>query len=75
MLRSIIPVELSMVNPAVEVYVPPVVNPPEGIGVGFVPFAQTGVVYEKDVVGVVVGSIVIDAVPLPAIIHPDAVTE
>lgn len=73
--RSIVPVPLSIVNPAVELYAPPVVNPPPGIGDGFVPLAQTGLVYENEVTGDVVGSIVMDAVPLPATIQPEEATE
>jgi hypothetical protein len=69
------PVELLMVNPAVEEYVPPDVKPPTGVGVGFVPLAQTGVVYENPVTGVVTGLIVMLAVPLPASWQPDAATE
>jgi hypothetical protein len=42
--KVITPVPEFIVNPAVELYVPPVVNPPIGIGTGLVPFAQTGVV-------------------------------
>jgi hypothetical protein len=37
--------------------------------------AQTGDVYENPVTGVVTGLIVIEAVPVPATIHPDAFTE
>lgn len=61
--------------PAVELYVPPGVNPPTGVGTGLLPFAQTGDEYENPVTGVVTGFIVILAVPLPATWQPDAATE
>jgi hypothetical protein len=37
------PVELLTVNPAVDEYVPPAVNPPPGVGEGFDALAQIGV--------------------------------
>ena len=72
--RSITPVDASIVNPDVEVYVPPVVKPPPGRGTGFVPFAQTGVVYANPVTGVVTGSMVMLAVLVPAGPHTVAAT-
>lgn len=73
-LRSITPVVVSTVKPDVELYRPPVVNPPVGEGTGFVPFAQTGDVYENPVTGVVTGFIVMLVVPLPESIQPAAAT-
>lgn len=62
----ITPVPEFTVKPAVELYVPPVVNPPTVVGDGFDAFAQTGVGYEKPVTGVVAGFMVILVVLLPA---------
>ena len=70
--KVITPVLELIVNPAVELYVPPVVKPATGVGTGLVPFAQTGVVYEKPVTGVITGLIVILAVLVPANVQPDA---
>ena len=55
------PVVALMETPAGAVNVPPVVKPDAKIGVGFVPFEHTGVVYEKLVTGVVEGLIVTTA--------------
>ena len=72
--RSITPVEEFIVNPAVEEYVPPLVNPPTGVGEGFEAFAQTGVVYENPVTGVVTGLIVMLVLLLPEGLQPEAAT-
>jgi len=69
------PVEALSDKPAAELNVPPPVNPKPRIATGLVPLAHTGVAYENDVTGVVVGSIVMLAVLLPATAHPDAATE
>ena len=75
--RSMIPVDAFSVNPAVELYVPPLVNPPEGTGTGFVPLEQTEapLLYVNPVTGAVTGLIVMLAVPVPAAVQPDAATE
>ena len=66
MARSINPVPELTVKPAVEEYVPPVVNPLPAVGEGLAALAQTGVGYEKLVPGVVFGVMVMLAVLLPA---------
>ena len=73
--RSITPVLPLIVNPTVELYVPPVVKLATGVGAGLVPFAHTGVVYENPVTGVIIGLIVILVVLLPASVQPEAIIE
>lgn len=65
-LKSITPEEVFTVKPTEELYVPPGAKPPAGAGTGFVPLAQTGVVYVNPVTGVITGSMVMLAVLLPA---------
>ena len=62
----ITPVVALIDTPAGAVNVPPVVKPAAVVGTGFVPFAQTGEVYEKVVTGVVVGLIVMEVFEEPA---------
>jgi hypothetical protein len=69
------PVVALMLTPAGAVNVPPVVKPAAVVGTGLVPLAQTGLVYENPVTGVVVGLIVIDVFEEPASRQPDAGTE
>ena len=69
------PVVALMETPAGAVNVPPVVKPAAVVGTGLVPLAQTGLVYENDVTGVIVDEIVIVALLDPAILQPDAGTE
>ena len=64
--RLMTPVVALMDTPAGAVNVPPVVKPAAVVGTGFVPFAQTGVVYENEVIGVVVGLIVMEVFEEPA---------
>jgi hypothetical protein len=65
------PVVALMLTPAGAVNVPPVVKPAAVVGTGLVPLAQTGVVYENDVTGVVFGLMVIDVLLLPPALQPD----
>ena len=53
-------------TPAGAENVPPVVKPATVLGTGLVPLAQTGLVYEKPVTGVIVDVIVIDVFEDPA---------
>jgi hypothetical protein len=69
------PVVALMGTPAGAVNVPPVVKPAAVVGTGLVPLAQTGLVYENDVTGVIVDEIVIVALLDPASWQPDAGTE
>ena len=66
------PVLALMETPAGAVNVPPVVKPEASTGFGFVPLAQTGVVYENEVTGVMVELIVIEVLLLPPALHPEA---
>ena len=70
-----IPVLGLMASPAGALNVPPLVKPGVSVGVGLVPFAQTGEVYEKVVTGVVVGLMVMDVFEEPARRQPEAGTE
>ena len=69
------PVVALIATPAGAVNVPPVVKPAAVVGTGLVPLAQTGLVYENPVTGVVVGLMVIEVFEEPAILQPDAATE
>ena len=60
------PVVALIDTPVGAVNVPPVVKPAAVVGTGLVPFAQTGVVYENEVTGVVVGLIVMEVFDEPA---------